>query len=189
MQEVIDEYKLSPRNELILHERLHQIDELQNNITETHQVFTKYIENGTEMCQNVLKLVKNFESIIGFDKSISPMIEILSKFCTIMTDHYKYVQEKIIDEIDKFTNTELKMAEDDGKSAKKEYSSFSKLLDSYASVPIKKRSQNPEFNELQTKLIAQNWSTVKSNFTFSKSLGLIERKRVLEMTSHVCIFF
>lgn len=186
MQKQIDEYKLSPRNEIILQDRLHQIDELQNNINETRQVFEKYIEHGNEMCQNIVKLVKNFESIIGFDKSISPMIEILSKFSSVMSDHYQFVQTSIIDELDKFTNTDLKVAEDNGKDAKKEYATFSKLLDSYVSTPIKKRSQNPEFTELQTKLIAQNWTAIKSNFTFSKSLGLIERKRVLEMTQHVC---
>ncbi|KAK8845774.1 hypothetical protein M9Y10_020693 [Tritrichomonas musculus] len=188
MQKQIDEYKLSPKNELILQDRMHQVDELERNIEETRQVFAKYIESGNEMCQNVNKLVKNFENLIGPDKSLSPVINILTKFATLMTDHYKLVQESIIDKIDMFTNSDIRQAEEDGKAANKEYSSYSKLLDSYVSVPTKKRSQNNEFHDLQAKLLAQNWMAIKSNFSFSRSLGLIERKRVLEMTSYVCFF-
>lgn len=188
MQAQIDEYKLSPKNELILQDRIHQVDELEKNISETRQIFSKYIENGNETCQSILKLVKNFESLIGFDKSLSPIILTLSKLSNVLTEHYKYVEESIINQIDKFTNNDLKEAKNDGKAANKEYSSFSKLLDSYVSIPTKKRSQNAEFNDLQAKLLAQNWTAIKSNFSFSRSLGLIERKRVLEMTSQVCNF-
>ena len=48
MQAQIDEYKLSPKNELILQDRIHQVDELEKNISETRQIFSKYIENGNE---------------------------------------------------------------------------------------------------------------------------------------------
>lgn len=186
MQKQIDEYKLSPANEMILQNRMQQVDELQKNINETRQVFSKYIEHGKEMCQNVVKLAKNFEACIGADNSLIPIINLLSKFESIMTDHYNLVQTSIVNQIDKFTNSDIKKTEFDGKTAKQENSSFSKLLDSYVSIPIKKRNQNSqEFKDLETKLIAQNWVAIKSNFSFARSLGLIERKRVLEMTSYV----
>ena len=186
MQSQIDEYKLSPANELNLQNRLHQVDELQKNIMETRQIFSKYIENGREMCENVTKLAKNFELCIGQDKSLSPIINVLTQFESILNDHYAVIESSIINQIDKFISSDVKKAEIDGKTANQENLSFSKLLDSYVSVPIKKRSQNStEFTELETKLIAQNWMAIKSNFSFARSLDLIERKSVLELTSYV----
>lgn len=190
MQQQIDEYKLSPTNELNLQNRLHQVDELQKNIADTRQIFSKYIENGKEMCQDISKLAKNFDLCISQDKSLTPIINILSKFETILNGHYQLIQSTIITQIDKFLGSDIKKAENDGKTAKQENSSFSKLLDSYVSIPIKKRSQNStEFTDLETKLIAQNWVAIKSNFSFARSLDLIEQKSVLELTSCVCIIF
>lgn len=188
MQAQIDEYKLSPENELIWNERMHKADELEKNILETRQIFTKYVECGNETCQNISRLMKNFELCIGSDKSLTPILSILSKFEAIISNHYKFIQTSIINQIDKFTNSDIKKTENDGKQAAHENTTFSKLLDSYVSIPIKKRAQNTaEFNDLETKLIAQNWMAIKSNFSFARSLGLIERKRILDITSYVCL--
>ncbi|OHT06953.1 hypothetical protein TRFO_24920 [Tritrichomonas foetus] len=185
MNTQLEEYNLSPINEAILQERLLHVSELHHNIEATKQVFQQYIQLGNQMCKNIQDLAHTFESCTGGDSSLKPIVTLLNVFQNAMTSHYRQVEDKVISPLTKFVNTEIKKAESDGNEATKQYDDFSKILDGYVSVPSKKRTEK-SFEGKENQLLFQNWMAINKNFTFVRSLDLVERKKTIEITAAVC---
>lgn len=190
METTIDAYNLSPINQEILTQRLRQTDDLKKNIENTRQFFCEYIDLGKKMCASIFKLINCFDSSVGCDISLKSILKLLSGYTKAYVKHYNDIETLVISQIDKYLHNEIETAIQNGKQATHETKALSKLLDQYVSIPIKKRNQNggAEFAEKETKLIGQNWVAIRTNFKFARSLDLIERKRILELTSAVCTF-
>jgi hypothetical protein len=129
------------------------------------------------------KLAESFESYNKTDPALLSISEILVAYQTTLNGHFQQVKDHIVGPLKQFLREDIGQAEEDGHRANHDLDAYFKYLDSY--LTISKKERGPKLEEKETRLKAAHWQAVLSDFQLERSLSLVERKMLIDISATV----
>jgi hypothetical protein len=133
-------------------------------------------------------LSSSFESYneLQNDPTLCSISILLNSFQDVLSGHYSHVRDHIVAALALFLKNNITRAEEDARKAAHDLDAYLKSVDGYAaSVTKRSRSTN---DDRETKLKAAHLQAVCSSFRLDRTLSLVERRQVLEVTAN-CLMF
>jgi Arf-GAP/coiled-coil/ANK repeat/PH domain-containing protein len=189
MEEQIKFLHLSPLHIDSLQKRLEEILRIKGTIGDTMKTFKKYIEIGKQFCDVIVQLSSSFERFGSFedDPNIAQMCSLLGNFQETMRSHFEIISDAVIAPLDAFVQNDISEAIACGKQAEKELDNYQNTVEKYVSLS-KKKSTDTEIEEFDMKLMQSHGRAVFANFTFDRTLELVERKKNVEIITQLIAF-
>lgn len=187
----MDEYSvflnMSPVYVKQLHDQLQKISSLRNHILSLETSFEKYSFAGLEMCSSMQTLANAFTTYSEIDKdpTITSMSDLLLSFGDSMSKYFHEVQDHILIPLRNFNEKVISGIENDEEKAKISQENYIQLAEKY-SINSKKKAGNEK--EILSQLTTAYSDSIRTNFILSRNIELVNRKRLLELTSTVCIY-
>lgn len=183
---------LSPEHIKSLDSRLEALMTLKVHLQETVETFNKYSTVGKNLCTCMGKLSESFKcEEFQFDPTLQSITNLLDSFRETLFIHYDQIKDHIINPLTSFVSNDIKSAEEAGKARSQHLENYNKTLENFVSLKKGKNikeGQNAELEVLEGKLISIQQQAVFSDFLLYRSLELVERKKLIEITATVCIF-
>lgn len=183
---------LSPSHIKLLDSRLEALMTLKVHLQETIETFNKYSSVGKNLCSCMGKLSESFKcEEFVFDPTLQSISRLLDTFRDTLYDHYNSIKDHIITPLSSFVNNDIKTAEEAGKQRASCLEIYNKNLENFVSLKKGKNikeGQNIELESLEGKLIQTHGQAVFTDFLLYRSLELVERKKLIEITATVCIY-
>lgn len=184
---------LSPRHIKNLTDHLDDVVILKQHILDTIDTFNKYAEAGQTLCSCMEKLSNSFQCYREFqnDPTLQTISSLLNSIKDTLFHHYSRIDLHIVQPLDKFVNTDIKQAEEYGKVREHSIENYNKCLENFVSFKKSKSSKDPtnlQAEKMEINLMMAHGDAVQSDFNLHRSLELVERKKLIEITATVCIF-
>lgn len=189
MEEQIAYLNLSPLHLDSLTKRLEKIVQFKGTIGDTMKTFKKYIDVGNQFCNVMSELSKSFSRFGSFedDPNITQMCNLLDNFEDTMSTHFSMIQDAVIAPLESFVQNEISSAVACGKQAEKEYENYHSVVEKYVAISKKKVSAT-DIEEFDMKLMQSHGRAVFADFTFDRTLELVERKKNIEVITQLIAF-
>ena len=189
MDECIAYLNLSPLHLDGLQKRLANIMKLKSTITDTLKIFKKYTDIGNQFCDVINQLSNKFIDFadIEDDPNIGQICSLLNNFQDTMRNHFTIISGAVMGPLESFVQGDITQAAATGKQAEREYDNFHSLVEKYVSLSKKKITEN-DLEEFDMKLMQAHGRAVLADFTFDRSLELVERKKNVEIISQLIAF-
>ena len=189
MEEAIGYLNLSPLHLDSLQKRLQAIVNTRGTITDTLKIFKKYTEIGNSFCDVMNQLARHFVDFgsIKDDPNISSVCELLNSFQDTMRNHFAIIESAVMQPLETFVQTDISQAVACGRQAEREYDNFHSLVEKYVSLSKKKVNEH-DHEEYDMKLMQAHGRAVLADFTFDRTLELVERKKNVEIISQLIAF-
>jgi hypothetical protein len=100
--------------------------------------------------------------------------------------HYSSINE-IIEPLTDFVKNDIKKAEDDAKKAAHEYDTYIKLVEQYVWPPNPSGKKKTPPPDISPRVQQAYWTAIRADFEYTRSLTLLDHKRLLEMA--ITVFF
>jgi hypothetical protein len=185
MEESVDFLNLSPIQFDALSTRLAALLRLKENLGSTIKCFQDYAEAGSSLCVCMQNLAGSFESynIFQTDPTLGSISGLLNSFQTVLGGHYAQVRDHIVGALETFLKTDIPRAEEVARKATHDVDAYMKYVDTYATT-IRKRQHGPT-DDHDKRLQAAHFQAVISSFRLERTLSLVERKQLFEVTANV----
>ena len=187
MEEYSAFLNLSPSHLKEIRERLDALTQLRDHINSLENLFQKYSDAGLEMCSCMQSLANGFLSYSQVDKepTITSISNLLLSFGDSMSKYFIEVKEHILLPLHNFSQKNIISAEEYSKTAQENFDNYINLLEKNTINSKKKSGEAPN---LLPQIASAYSESIRSDFILSRNLDLIERKRLIELTTTVCFF-
>ncbi|OHT05525.1 hypothetical protein TRFO_26733 [Tritrichomonas foetus] len=188
MNDHVEFLNLSPLHLNSLSVRMKEMTQLKEHINATSKTFQAYSEVGAQLCSCMSKLSASFQDYQEFqsDPALKAISDLLNKFQSSLKIHYEQIQDHIITPLKEYVKNDITSVEEKGKEATKAIDAYFKTVENYTMIS-KKKPQN-ELDEADVRLKKCHKKACFSDYLFMRSLDLVERRKLIEVLAHVCIF-
>jgi hypothetical protein len=184
MEEQFLSLTLSPLHIESRAKRLDAVLDLKEHIHVTLKTFGRYSEVGSELCKCMGKLAESFESYNKTDPSLLSISQILMAYQGILSGHFEQVKEHIVGPLRQFVKDDIGRVEEGGRRANHDLDTYFKYLESY--LTISRKEKGAKLQDKDTKLKAAHRQAVLSDFQLERSISLVERKMIIDISATVC---
>jgi hypothetical protein len=155
---------------------------LKTHLLHTTATFRKYGDAGLQLCQSMKNLSESFQKFPEFeiDATFQGVSKVLLDVQDVFERHYSSIMD-MIQPIKEFVEVDIKRAEDDAKKASREYDSYMKLVEQYVWPPSASNKKKTPPPDISGQVQMAYWQAVRADFDFTRSLTILDHKRLLEM--------
>jgi hypothetical protein len=188
MDEQFEYLTLSPVHLGKLQDRLNSVVKLKEHIHSMMETFLIYSDAGTQLCSAMTNLAGSLESYSEFqnDSAIRGLSDLIRSFENVFNEHYRQIREEIVVRLQKFVKEDILVAEEEGLKATDSLNNYLRQLDAFGALNKKKLPHDVDERELH--LCHAHWSAVLADFNFDRALSLVERKKLIEVTTTFLMF-
>jgi hypothetical protein len=122
------------------------------------------------------------------DPAIRAISDLLHSFRTAFSGHYDGINQNIISRLQSFLENDIHPAEEESHKANETRATYLKMFDAFTSLSVRKFPSKQELEERTQHLSRDHWEAVNADFRFDRALSLVERKKLLELTSTFLVF-
>jgi hypothetical protein len=126
------------------------------------------------------KIVSDYTEIQA-DSSILAMPELIRRFQEVYRIHYTQVQSEVVKPLGNFITKDMDAVEEAGREALRSHDAYFRYIDSYTAT--KKKKLVHETGERDLHLMQTHWRAVYADFLFERALSLVERKKLVDITT------
>ena len=182
---------LPPLERDSLDKKLFEIKALKEHLHVTEKLFTQYSQVGMNLTKIMDELVKSFQSFKEFesDPSLKSISELLQQNSDSLKTHYTLITEQITAPLNSFITNEIDSAVEAGKTSEICYNAYVATTEKYTSLSKKKFNAPGALEEMDNRLRDAHKQAAAADFILDRKCELVERKKLVEISASVCIFF